>query len=131
MASAAGKHGSTFGGNPLACAAANAAIDVLVGQKLPDMAEEKGARFVERLRADLPPVVREIRRRGLMIGIELKTRSSPVLKALIDKGVLALPAGNTVVRLLPPLVISEQELSRVCDALTTVLATVAEDRGSP
>lgn len=130
VASAAGKHGSTFGGNPLACAAANAAIDVLVEQNLPDRAEEKGARFVERLRADLPPVVREIRRHGLMIGIELKTRPSPVLKALIDKGVLALPAGNTVVRLLPPLVISEQELSRVCYALTTVLATVAEDRGS-
>lgn len=122
ITSAMGKHGSTFGGNPLACAAAVAAIDVLVDQGLAAQAEEKGALFVERLRADQPPIVREIRHLGLMIGIELKSKSSPVLKALMDEKVLALPAGNTVVRLLPPLVISNEQIARVCDVLVEVLA---------
>jgi len=68
-------------------------------------------------------VVREVRQIGLMIGIELKTKSRPYLEALMDKGVLALPAGPTVIRLLPPLVIEQAQLKKVCDLLIEVLNT--------
>lgn len=123
IASAAGKHGSTFGGNPLACAAAIATIDTLIDQDLPAMAAEKGAYVVERLRSKPLPVIREVRHLGLMIGIELRNKAAPVLQSLLDSGVLALPAGPTVVRLLPPLVISEEQLNHACDALLEALAT--------
>ena len=65
--------------------------------------------------------MREIRQTGLMIGIELKIKSKPVLEALMERGILALPAGPTVVRLLPPLIISEDALDTVCDTLLEVL----------
>lgn len=122
IAPAVGKHGSTFGGNPLACAAAIATIETLLEQDLPRQAAKKGEFLVERLSANLPPIVREIRHLGLMVGIELKTKAKPVLEALMGRGVLALPAGPTVVRLLPPLVISEEQLSRACDALLACMS---------
>ncbi len=117
-----GRHGSTFGGNPLACAAALAAIDAMIDERLAEAAEEKGARLVERLRAADLPRVREIRQLGLMIGIELREKSQPHLVALLEKGVLALPAGSTVIRLLPPLVITRRELDTVADNLIEVLS---------
>ena len=91
------------------------------------------ARLGERLMADLraiqSPLVREVRGRGLMVGIELRQRVTPLLKALMEKGVLALPAGTTVLRLLPPLVIEEADLDTVVDTIAQVLAeTEAEDR---
>jgi len=115
-------HTSTFGGNPLACAAAVAAIDVLTGEDLPRRAAETGAYFVERLRAIGSPRIREIRGLGLMIGIELKDKAGPVAQALMQEGVLALLAGTTVLRFLPPLVITREQVDRVVDTLTTVLA---------
>jgi acetylornithine/LysW-gamma-L-lysine aminotransferase len=118
-------HTSTFGGNPLACAAAAAAIDVLVGQDLPRRAAEMGAYFVERLRAMASPRVREIRGLGLMIGLELKEKAGPFAQALVQEGVLALLAGTTVLRFLPPLVISREQVDRVVDTLATVLAAGA------
>ena len=118
-------HTSTFGGNPLACAAATAAIDVLVGQELPRHAAEMGAYFVERLRAMASPRVREIRGLGLMIGLELKEKAGPFAQALMQEGVLALLAGTTVLRFLPPLVISREQIDHVVDALAKVLAAGA------
>jgi acetylornithine/LysW-gamma-L-lysine aminotransferase len=118
-------HTSTFGGNPLACAAATAAIDVLVGQDLPRHAAEMGAYFVERLRAMASPRVREIRGLGLMIGLELKEKAGPFAQDLMQEGVLALLAGTTVLRFLPPLVISREQIDRVVDALARVLAAGA------
>jgi acetylornithine/LysW-gamma-L-lysine aminotransferase len=116
-----GVHGSTFGGNPLACAAALASLNVILDQDLPAQAAAKGAYLLERL-ADLDaPLVREIRGLGLMIGIELRTRARAYLEALIERRVLALPAGPTVVRLLPPLVISYDDIDAVLDALADVL----------
>ena len=115
-------HTSTFGGNPLACAAAVAAIDVLTGEDLPRRAAETGAYFVERLRAIGSPRIREIRGLGLMIGIELKDKAGPVAQALMQEGVLALLAGTTVLRFLPPLVITREQVDRVVDTLATVLA---------
>ena len=116
-----GKHGSTFGGNPLASAACIANIDYIVENNLTEAATSKGARFVQRFTANQPALVREIRQTGLMIGIELKIKSKPVLEALMERGILALPAGPTVVRLLPPLIISEDALDTVCDTLLEVL----------
>jgi acetylornithine/LysW-gamma-L-lysine aminotransferase len=122
-------HTSTFGGNPLACAAATAAIDVLVGQELPRHAAEMGAYFVERLRAMASPRVREIRGLGLMIGLELKEKAGPFAQALMQEGVLALLAGTTVLRFLPPLVITREQVDRVVDALAKVLAAGARAGG--
>ena len=116
-----GAHGTTFGGNPLACAAACATIDYMVEHDLSKRAENLGAEFSQQFPLDQLPSVRELRQIGLMIGIELKSKATPVLHALLDEGVIALPAGPTVVRLLPPLTIEEADLVRVIDALKKVL----------
>ena len=118
-------HTSTFGGNPLACAAATAAIDVLVGQDLPRHAAEMGAYFVGRLREIETSRIREIRGLGLMIGIELKDKAGPVAQGLMQEGVLALLAGTTVLRFLPPLVITREQVDRVVDTLAEVLTAGA------
>jgi acetylornithine/LysW-gamma-L-lysine aminotransferase len=117
----AGAHGTTFGGNPLACAAAMAALEFMVEQDLPGQSARKGAWALECLKRIEAREIREVRGLGLMIGVELRRRVTPYLKALMDEGVLALPAGKTVLRLLPPLVIAEQELAEVCDAIERVL----------
>ena len=116
-----GVHGTTFGGNPLACAAACATIDYMVEHDLAMRAENLGAEFSQQFPLDQLPSVRELRQIGLMIGIELKSKATPVLHALLNEGVIALPAGPTVVRLLPPLTIEEDDLRRVIDALRRVL----------
>ena len=117
-----GKHGTTFGGNPLACAAALAAIGFMEDERLAERAEVLGARFRERFEARLPARVRAVRQVGLMIGVELKERCRPYIEALMAKGVLTLPAGTTVIRFLPPLVISEAEVDEVVDVLAEVLS---------
>lgn len=119
--SAAGKHGSTFGGNPLACAAAIAAIDFINEAGLPDAARENGEYFRELIEQNGSELMREVRQKGLMIGIELKQRVKPYLLGLMEEGVLALPAGPTVIRLLPPLTISRAQLETVAAALGRVL----------
>jgi acetylornithine/LysW-gamma-L-lysine aminotransferase len=115
-------HGSTFGGNPLVCAASLAAIQYLEAHRLADHAAELGAWLIERLKRIPSPLVREVRGLGLMVGIELKQKVTPYLQALMAGGVLALPAGLTVMRFLPPLVISREELAQVADAVEQVLA---------
>jgi acetylornithine/LysW-gamma-L-lysine aminotransferase len=119
---AVGMHGSTFGGNPLACAAALATIDYMQVHKLDHRASDMGDYFAERFRAKQPARVRDLRQIGLMIGIELKEKATPHLLALMEKGVLALSAGPTVIRLLPPLTITRDELDAVIDTLLEVLA---------
>ena len=116
-----GMHGSTFGGNPLACAAALAALSVIEDEKLPQQAAEKGAYLMNKLRAIQSPNIREVRGLGLMIGIEVKQKVTPYLKALQEKHIIALNAGMTVIRLLPPLVISYAQLDQLADALAEVL----------
>ncbi|HTP54625.1 MAG TPA: aspartate aminotransferase family protein [Thermoplasmata archaeon] len=116
-----GSHHSTFGGNPLACAAGTAALERTVRDRLPERAARLGGRGLDRL-ASLPPErVREVRGLGLMIGIELRDRVAPVLEALEHKGFLALPAGATVLRLLPPLVIEEDDWAAGLEAIAEVI----------
>ncbi len=117
-----GSHGSTFGGNPLAAAAAIATITTLRDEDLSGRAAEVGGWFLDELRALDLRAIREIRGRGLMIGIELRGRVTPLLKALHERGIIALPAGTTVLRLLPPLTISRDDLRRVLTALEEVLS---------
>jgi acetylornithine/LysW-gamma-L-lysine aminotransferase len=114
-------HGSTFGGNPLACAASLAALDEYERQALPQRSAELGAWFKAQLEQIDSPLIREVRGLGLMVGIELKQRVTPFLQALMDKGIMALPAGLTVMRFLPPLVISQEDLSTVVQAVKEVL----------
>jgi acetylornithine/LysW-gamma-L-lysine aminotransferase len=117
-----GAHGSTFGGNPLLCAAARAALRTYIQDDIPRQAAEKGAWLVERLRGLGLPAVREVRGLGLLVGIELKTRAQPYLAALMERGVLALPAGPNVLRLLPPLIISYEDLEIVVHEIKAVLS---------
>lgn len=115
-------HGSTFGGNPLACAAAIATVSTIDSRGLVAKARENGAWFREQLQAANLRRAREIRGEGLMIGLELRGRVTPVLKALQERGILALPAGLTTLRLLPPLIITREQLGTVAAAIREVLA---------
>ncbi|MDP9309345.1 MAG: aspartate aminotransferase family protein [Chloroflexota bacterium] len=116
-----GTHGSTFGGNPLACAAARATLAVIQAEGLVAQAAAKGAWLLDQLAALPTQRVREVRGRGLMVGIELRERAAPYLQRLQERGILALPAGPTVIRLLPPLVISTEQLANVVQTLNEVL----------
>jgi acetylornithine/LysW-gamma-L-lysine aminotransferase len=116
-----GMHGTTFGGNPVACASALATLDVLTSEDLASQAREKGEYFEQQLLSQELSQVRSIRRLGLMIGIELKGKVQPVLEALMEAGVIALPAGATVLRLLPPLVIEKSQLDTVVEQLHKLL----------
>jgi len=116
-------HGTTFGGNPLACAAALATIRYIESAHLPQRAAELGARLLTGLRAVSSPLVREVRGLGLMVGVELKGKAAPYLAALAERGVLALSAGATVMRFLPPLVISAEDVDTVVQQVAAVLET--------
>ena len=120
-----GVHGSTFGGNPLSCAAAVAAITAIQEEDLAGQAAEKGVYLKEKLQEINSPLIREVRGQGLMIGIELKQKVQPYLKALQERHILALNAGLTTIRLLPPLVITKVQLDHLVKVLAEVLATEA------
>jgi acetylornithine/LysW-gamma-L-lysine aminotransferase len=117
----AGKHGTTFGGNPLCSAAANAAIDFMIENQLAEQAKEKGKHFTEKLKNHPLRKIQEIRGLGLMIGIEVKEPAAPLISMLLEKGVLAFPAGINVIRILPPLTITYKNLDFVADKLVEVL----------
>jgi acetylornithine/LysW-gamma-L-lysine aminotransferase len=110
-------HGTTFGGSPLVCAAANAAIDYMVENELAARAAELGAYTLGRLRRIESPLIREVRGMGLLVGVELKVKVTPILQGLMERGVLALPAGPNVLRLLPPLVIEKNDLDSVVERI--------------
>jgi acetylornithine/LysW-gamma-L-lysine aminotransferase len=114
-------HGSTFGGNPLACAAALATIRTIESEHLPQRAAEVGARLMAGLKMLGSPRIREVRGLGLMVGVELKEKSASYLAALAERGVLALAAGATVIRFLPPLVISAEDVDTVVEQVAAVL----------
>ena len=115
-------HSATFGGNPLACAAAVAAIGEIVRCDLARNARDRGQQLRDGLRAIQSERIREVRGLGLLVGVELKENAAVALRALQDDGVLALGAGPTVVRYLPPLVITAQEVDRVLAASAKAFA---------
>ncbi|MCZ6819940.1 MAG: ornithine--oxo-acid transaminase [Calditrichaeota bacterium] len=116
-----GDHGSTFGGNPLGCAVALAALDVIVDEKLAERSYELGQKFVEMLKTiDCPRIV-DIRGKGLFIGIELDTEARPYCEALKNEGLLCKETHENVIRFAPPLVISEEEIEWAFDRIKIVL----------
>ena len=114
-------HTSTFGGNPTACAAALASVDVIEKEGLVEKSKILGGYFLQELRRIENAKIREIRGLGLMLGIELKEKAGPYVQKLMEKGVIVLLAGATVIRLLPPLVITREEIDTVVQALKDTL----------
>ena len=118
-----GNHGSTFGGNPLACAAANAVLRVIEEQQLCAHAESMGHELVQQLREALAsvPGVREVRGKGLMVGIELEAAGTGLVEAALAAGLLINLTGDNVIRLLPPLIISADAVTEITGILATLL----------
>ena len=120
-----GIHGSTYGGNPLACAVASAALDVLVDEKLVERAAELGEYFAKRLRGMKSDKVELVRVRGLWAGVQLKEsagKARPYCYALKDRGMLAKDTHEQIIRLAPPLVITKEQIDWAVDQLEAVLA---------
>lgn len=124
-----GEHSSTFGGNPLSCAAGTAALKALTEDRLIQNSEKMGKIFMEGLEKlkERHPIIREIRGKGLMIGVELKFEVKDILMNLIKEGVLMLYSGRNILRILPPLVINEEDIAKVLQRLDSVL-TVEEQK---
>ncbi|WP_243290861.1 ornithine--oxo-acid transaminase [Bacillus sp. FJAT-47783] len=117
-----GSHGSTFGGNPLACAVSIAAIDVILDEHLPDHAHELGEYFITRLKKIQNPIIKEVRGRGLFIGVELTTAARPYCEKLKEEGLLCKETHETVIRFAPPLIISKEDLEWAIERIEKVLS---------
>ncbi|MFQ3581432.1 MAG: acetylornithine/succinylornithine family transaminase [Chloracidobacterium sp.] len=118
-----GQHGTTFGGAPLACAAARATLRILRAEQLPAQVAARGAWFLEQLRAIPSERIRDVRGRGFMIGVELTEPAAPYIAAAQARGLLVLNAGTQVIRLLPPLILTEADLAFAIGVLTEVLCS--------
>lgn len=116
-----GSHGSTFGGNPMACAVSIAALDVLVQEKLADRSFELGEYFLEQLKTIDNPIIKEVRGRGLFIGVELTEQARPYCEQLKEQGVLCKETHENVIRFAPPLVIQKNELDWAITRIQKVL----------
>ena len=126
IAEGAGPHGSTFSGGPVVCAATDATLSIIEAEDVPAHAATIGEYLATELDAALGDAVRDIRGTGLMTGIEVKRGSNRLLRDLaIEHGVLALPAGRTVLRLLPPLTIEEEHADRVVEAISATTSAEA------
>ena len=121
-----GDHGSTFGGNPLACAVAREALRVVVEERLPERSAELGRYLLDRLRTIESPYIKEIRGRGLFVGIELHPEAGGARRfceALKDRGMLCKETHEHVIRIAPPLVITREEIDWAVEQLRAVLTT--------
>jgi len=116
-----GSHGSTFGGNPLACACAITALDVIEEENLVERSLEMGKYFMEQLMEIKNPVIKEIRGKGLLIGVELKENARPYCEKLKDNGLLCKDTHETVIRFAPPLIISKDEINWAMERIKKVL----------
>ncbi|QHZ48641.1 MULTISPECIES: ornithine--oxo-acid transaminase [Bacillus] len=117
-----GSHGSTFGGNPLACAVSIAALDVLEDECLAERSLELGEYFKEKLLQIDNPSIKEVRGRGLFIGVELTEAARPYCEHLKEEGLLCKETHETVIRFAPPLVISKEDLDWAIEKITRVLS---------
>jgi acetylornithine/LysW-gamma-L-lysine aminotransferase len=125
VAEEAGPHGSTFSGGPVVSAAAEATLSVIADENLPANAAEVGSHLQSKLGGSELPI-RTVRGEGLLVGVEVGRGANRVLKQLaMDHGILALPAGRSVVRLLPPLTVEQSHADEVIDALESALAEVS------
>ncbi|HMA51331.1 MAG TPA: aminotransferase class III-fold pyridoxal phosphate-dependent enzyme, partial [Magnetospirillaceae bacterium] len=123
-----GSHGSTFGGNPLAAAVGLEALCIIEEEKLVERAETLGAHLMERLRGLNSPLIRDIRGRGLLVGVEIDpvyASARHVVEELMRRGVLSKETHDTVIRLAPPLVISQADLDWAIDRLADALSAAA------
>jgi acetylornithine/LysW-gamma-L-lysine aminotransferase len=127
-----GEHSTTFSGNPMVCAAGCAAIDALLEEKLADKAAVNGKYFKSQLEAlqAKHKIIKEVRGLGLMLGMELRFDVHNIILKALDRGVLVLDAGRTVVRLLPPLVIERAQIDKAIAVLDTVLGEEENERAS-
>ena len=125
-----GEHSSTFGGNPISCAAGIAALKALTEDGLIENSEKMGKIFREGLEKlkEKHIMIREIRGKGLMIGIEMKFEIKDILMGLIKEGILMLYSGRNILRILPPLVISEDDITKVLHALDSILTEEEQKR---
>jgi len=125
-----GEHSSTFGGNPLSCAAGIASLKALTEDGLIENSEKMGKIFREGLEKlkEKHTMIREIRGKGLMIGIEMKFEIKDILMGLIKEGILMLYSGRNILRILPPLVISEDDITKVLHALDSILTEEEQKR---
>ena len=117
-----GSHGSTFGGNPLACAVSEAALDVMIDENLVERSNELGEYFKAELKKIDNPAIKEIRGRGLFIGVELAEPARPYCEALKALGILCKETHETVIRFAPPLVISKADLDWALEKVKSVLS---------
>jgi ornithine--oxo-acid transaminase len=120
-----GEHGSTFGGNPLASAVAQASLDVVVSENLPSRARFAGSKLTQLLRAFSSPIVAEIRGRGLLIGVALTIPAKHLAKALLDRGIAAKDCRPHVLRIAPPLVIDDDAIGYLAERFGEALEAVA------
>ena len=127
-----GEHSTTFSGSPLVCAAGCAAIDALLEEKLADKAAANGKYFKSKLEGlqAKHKIIKEVRGLGLMLGMELRFDVHNVILKALDRGILVLDAGRTVVRLLPPLVIEKAQIDKAIAVLDTVLGEEENERAS-
>ncbi len=126
-----GDHGTTFGGNALACAAANAALEAMDEEGMVARAAELGERAMKRLTDAMKtyPQIVEVRGRGLMIGVELDFEGKDLVNKMLERGVLANCTANTVIRFLPPLNISREDLDTVIDTFLNLTGESAPEGG--
>ena len=117
-----GSHGSTFGGNPLACAVSIAALDVIIDENLPEHSNELGEYFKSELQKINHPAIKEVRGRGLFIGVELHESARPFCEALKEKGLLCKETYDTVIRFAPPLIIEKEDLDWAIGQIKEVLS---------
>lgn len=115
-----GSHGSTFGGNPLGCACAIKALEVLEEEKLVENSKEMGEYFVSELRKIKNPIIKEVRGRGLFVGFELDRNARPYCEELADLGVLCKDTHENIIRFAPPLVITKEEIDWAVDKVRKV-----------
>jgi ornithine--oxo-acid transaminase len=115
-----GSHGSTFGGNPLACAVSVAALEVLEEEKLTERSYELGVYFMEQLRTIDHPMIKEVRGKGLFIGIELHEAARPYCEQLKEEGLLCKETHETTIRFAPPLVITKEDLDWAIEKIRKV-----------
>lgn len=121
-----GTHGSTFGGNPLACAVSIASLNVLIDESLPERSEQLGKKLLSGLQNIDSSIIKEVRGRGLFIGIELNENAQSIVSSINEQGVLCKETQGNIIRLAPPLVIEEDDINTIISVITQTIEEKAK-----